>query len=88
MALLKVFELDGGTEFRIPKADGWDYSVDLRLDKSAETITKEVAERAVGTKAIVGDYKFYFRAAPKVGGVYQTKVAVFVATNLETNLSL
>ena len=88
MDYLKVSDLDGNTEFRLLNATGWDGLTDLRLEKSPETIKKEAVIEKIGLKRVVGDHKYYFRASAKIGGVYQTKVPVFVATNLETNLSI
>ena len=88
MDYLKVGDLDGNTEFRILSIPGWEGLTDLRLEKSPEVFKKEAVIEKVGLKRIVGDNKYYFRASAKIGGVYQTKVPIFVATNLETNLSI
>lgn len=85
---LKVFDLSKGTEFRLPGIDGWNATTDLRLENAIYPVAKEYVQQNSKNAHVIGDSNCYFIASVKAGGVYQTKISVFVAGHLLTNLKI
>ena len=81
---LKVHDLSEGTEFQVKGFEG----IDLRLENASRSESKEYVDGNKSSIKIIGEGNYYFRASAKAGGTYQTKIPIYVAGELETNLTI
>lgn len=83
----KIHDLVVGTEFTLAEPAEWAGGKLFKLESDLP-IKKESLDSGGPNPIVIGDHSVYYRVSLMQGGMFQSKVRVYAANNLLTNLTI